>query len=73
MDMQSLQVVVGAILAVIGSINAFFIKGLMNSINDVRIDLVRTITRHDSTIEGVAENKSDIKDLDNRVNLLERN
>ena len=70
--MEVLLAIVGSILAIIGSINAFFIKGLMNSINDVRMDLIRTSTRHDSTIDDVKENKVKIEKLDDRVHALEK-
>ena len=72
MDSERVLIIIGSVLAVIGSVHAYLLKGLMNSINDVRIDLVRTITRHDSTIEGVAENKHKISEIDTRVHSLEK-
>ena len=69
--MEVLLAIVGSILAIIGSINAFFIKGLMNSINNVRMDLIRTSTEHESTIRDVKDNKVHIKELEVRIHKIE--
>lgn len=67
--METLLAVVGAILSILISINAFLLSRLTLSINNVRVDLIRNITQHEATMISVIENKTkidiNIKEIDN--------
>lgn len=59
------------LVTLVGSINAFFIKGLINSIDKVRISLVEVVTDHKNTSKSVDEIKVDVEKLIDRVHAIE--
>lgn len=59
------------IVTIVGSINAFFIKGLINSIDKVRVSLVEVVTDHRNTSRNVEEIKTDVDKLEARIYAIE--
>ena len=54
--MQMLDVI-GVLITILLAINAFFVKDLVRTINEVKLQLMRLITQHDNTADDVKENK----------------
>ena len=67
MNMEVLLAIVGAALSIIGSVNAFFIKGLMDSINSIKLDLLKTTTEHSTTIRDIGEAKVRVKSNEDEI------
>jgi hypothetical protein len=60
MDISSTIAIVGSILAVLMTINAFFIKSLVFSINSLNLKMTTITVQHDHTV-------IDVKDLKDRL------
>ena len=71
MNTEVLLIIVGSFVTVIGSINAFFIKGLIKAIDEVRIDLVRIVTEHGNTTEDIREIKLEIAKIKTHIHTIE--
>tara|TARA_R110000787_G_scaffold5686_6_gene20543 strand:- start:5972 stop:6229 length:258 start_codon:yes stop_codon:yes gene_type:complete len=60
--------IIGAFISLLLMVNAFFIKDLVKSINEVKLELARLVEKHDSTSDKVNSNIEDIKDLYKTLN-----
>lgn len=49
-------------------INAFFIRSLVQSINEVKLELGKLITEHSNSKEKLSDHSEDLKDLYRRTN-----
>jgi len=60
----------GGLLTVLLGINAFFIKDLVRSIQEMRVDIVRITTQHDNTVLDVRDNKNRILILEKEISRI---
>lgn len=63
--------IVGSILTVVMSINAFFLKGVYSDMQFLKVELAKLITNHDNTKNDAMENSKEIYRLRERVHSLE--
>ena len=63
-----LNVVFNIVVPVLLAVNAYFIKDLLNSINQVKLELARLLSQHDNSKEKIADHSEDIKDLYKQIN-----
>ena len=70
MEVQVLAVV-GALLTILMSVNAFYLKGVLSDLQFVKIELAKLITDHGNYKETVIDNRREVKSLRDRVHTLE--
>ena len=63
MESEHFTEIIGTFCFIALSCNAYFIKGLIDSINEMRIGIVKITILHDGTIETVKEHKEEISYL----------
>ena len=64
-DLSNLMYV---LITVLLGVNAFFIKDLVKSINEVKLELGKLVTEHSNTKEISVTHSQDIRDLYNKTN-----
>ena len=62
--------IVGFVISSLLGLNAFLIKGLTHSINELKNELVRVATSHDNTMVDVKDNKVRIFELEKESHQL---
>lgn len=56
------------IVVILLGANAFFIRSLVQSINEVKLELGKLVTEHSSSKEKLAAHSEDLKDLYKKTN-----
>lgn len=65
--------VIGSFISLLLIVNAFFVKELVKSIGEVKLELVKLTTSHDGTAKEVRDNGDDIKDIYKSLNIMRDN
>lgn len=63
-----ISVVLGSFISLLLMVNAFFVKELVKSINEVKLELAKLVTQHDNTSDTVKVHAEDIKELYKNLN-----
>jgi len=64
-------VIIGSVLTVVMSINAFFLRGVYSDMQYIKIELAKLLTDHDNSKALVASHEIELKELRSRVHTLE--
>lgn len=72
MQMEVVLSIVGSFLVVVGAINAFFLRGIFQDLNAVKVKLAEIITRSEAKEKRISDIEENQKEIFDRLNLIER-
>ena len=64
--------IVGSFLALVGAVNAFFLRGIFQDLNAVKIQMARMFERSDAKEKRISEIEQNQKEIFDRINIIER-
>jgi len=64
-------VIIGSVLTVVMSINAFFLKGVYSDMQYIKIELAKLLTDHDNSKLLVSSHEKELKNLRERLHTIE--
>lgn len=64
-------IITGTLLTLLMSVNAFFLKDILNNLQTVKIELAKLLTDHSHSKILVDSNARDIRDIRDRLHSLE--
>ena len=72
MNMEVVISIVGAFGTFALSINAYFLRGIFQDLNTVKIELAKMVERSDAKEERISKIEVNEKEIFDRLNILER-
>jgi len=72
MQVEVVLGIVGAFLVVVGSINAFFLKGIFNDLAELKVGFARMIVLDETKEARIKELEDNQKEILEKINNLEK-